>query len=146
MGPSTVWATTPLVPGHCVSIEPGYYREGEFGIRIESIYAVVEIPNPRPLSATPPPAQTKSKTGKPERWFGFERLTQVPIATNLVDFALMTPPEIRWLRRHNTECRDVVASALPPRPSFLARLCLPADADARTADMTLKWLRKQCNF
>lgn len=73
-----------LEPGMVLSNEPGYYIEGEYGIRIESLILVVE---------------RDYRQGR--RYFGFETLTRVPIDTRLVDFTLLTEAEQRWLNTHN---------------------------------------------
>ncbi len=71
-----------LKPGMIVSNEPGYYKEGAYGIRIENLVTVVEV-------AAPPGAE------KP--LLGFETLTLAPIDLALVEPALMTKAEIAWL-------------------------------------------------
>lgn len=54
-------ADSPLVPGHITSNEPGFYEEGSFGIRLESVLVVKEV-------------KTRRQFGD-RQWFGFERLT-----------------------------------------------------------------------
>lgn len=56
-------ADSPLLPGHITSNEPGFYEEGSFGIRLESVLVVKEV-------------KTRRQFGD-RRWFGFERLTMV---------------------------------------------------------------------
>ena len=46
------------------------------------------------------------------RWLGFERLTQVPIDSRLVDFSLLTKAERRWLADHNKACCDALLPEL----------------------------------
>ena len=70
-------STEPLRPGMIVSNEPGYYREGGFGIRIENLQVVTEPAVPE---------------GGDRPMLGFETLTLVPIDTRLVDPELMTAP------------------------------------------------------
>ncbi|WRT68589.1 uncharacterized protein IL334_005567 [Kwoniella shivajii] len=100
-------------PGNITSIEPGYYKEGEWGIRIESVIICK-------------PVETLNDTSG--RFLSFERVTQVPIQTSLVDYKLLTKSEIRWLNDHNTSVQD---NLLP---------LLQDDQDAQTRD----WLKKNC--
>ncbi len=65
-----------------LSIEPGYYKEGSFGMRIENLYIV-------------------KKSAKFEGFLQFELLTMVPIETSLIDFKLLSEDEISWLKLHN---------------------------------------------
>ena len=67
----------PLQPGMILSNEPGFYVEGEYGIRIENLVVVRE-------SAT-------------EGMLEFETLTLAPIDKSLIDPALMTTAETGWL-------------------------------------------------
>ncbi|KAJ1034480.1 hypothetical protein NDA18_001340 [Ustilago nuda] len=84
----------PLQENMVLTIEPGFYEEGHFGIRTESLMAVKRIDTHRNFGGIP--------------WYGFERITQVPIATNLVDFSLLSYAEARWLKEHNSDVRKVL--------------------------------------
>ena len=64
-----------------VSIEPGYYKEKCFGMRIENLYII--------------------KHSQYNGFLEFESLTLVPIETSLIDFSLMTKSEIEWLQNYN---------------------------------------------
>ena len=74
--------TVPLEPGMILSNEPGYYKPGAYGIRIENLVVVT-------------PATTISGGDRP--MLGFETLTLCPIDRRLIDPALMTHAEIAWL-------------------------------------------------
>jgi Xaa-Pro aminopeptidase len=78
-----------LMAGMVLSNEPGYYKAGEYGIRIENLVAVV-------------PAG--------EKFLKFETLTCAPIDKNLVDFSLLTEAEKTWL----TDYHKWVAETLKP--------------------------------
>ena len=65
-----------------VSNEPGYYRTGQFGIRIENLELVM-------------PADAIAGGERP--MLGFETLTLIPIDTRLVDTSLLARDEIAWL-------------------------------------------------
>jgi Xaa-Pro aminopeptidase len=86
-------STVALKPGMIVSNEPGYYKTGEYGIRIESLVVVVPVP-------TPP--------GGEAVLYGFETLTLAPIDLNLVEPALLTPAELAWLDGYHARVREVI--------------------------------------
>lgn len=86
----------PLIPGMIVSNEPGYYKTGEYGIRIENLMLVVE----RPID------------GGEQRMLGFEILTQAPIDRTLIEPALLTAEERAWLDSYHREVMRVVGPQL----------------------------------
>ena len=71
-----------LRPGMIVSNEPGYYKTGAYGIRIENLIAVTSLGKP---------------AGGELELLGFETLTLVPIDRALVDTTLLAPAEREWL-------------------------------------------------
>ncbi|MCK5877687.1 MAG: aminopeptidase P family protein [Candidatus Marithrix sp.] len=79
-----------LQPGMILSNEPGYYKEGEFGIRIENLLLVV----------------------KKGEQLGFEILTQVPIDPKLIDFTLLTEIEIKWLQNYHNKIMEKIGPML----------------------------------
>ncbi len=90
--------TVPLEPGMMLSNEPGFYREGAFGIRIENLIAVEEAP--------PLPGQTVA------HMLRFETLTHVPIDTRLVQADLLTEAERDWLNAYHADCLTRLAPHL----------------------------------
>lgn len=91
-------STVPLKPGMILSNEPGYYREGAFGIRIENLIVVQEAP---------------ALDGADDRpMFAFETLTWVPIDRRLIDTSLLSNDEIEWLNAYHAACRDKIVSRL----------------------------------
>jgi Xaa-Pro aminopeptidase len=99
----------PLEPGMILSNEPGYYREGAFGIRIENLVVVQEAP------ALP--------GGDDERtMLNWRTLTFVPIDRRLTVVDMLTRAERDWL---NTYHRDV-AEKIRPRLGLDAQLWLDA--------------------
>ena len=89
--------TVALKPGMIVSNEPGYYKTGAYGIRIENLVAVV-------------PA---SGNGAGEReMLAFETLTLAPIDLDLVEAGLMSAGEIAWLDAYHARVRGSLAPLL----------------------------------
>ena len=96
-GPQRIAFAAPAAPetamkkGMVTSIEPGLYRPGKWGIRIENLAANQAVANPQ------------------ETEFGsflcFETLTLCPIDTRLMDTALMTDGEIDWVNHYHAEVR-----------------------------------------
>lgn len=72
-----------LKPGMIVSNEPGYYEEGNFGIRIENLAVIVKKDTPHMFG---------DKT-----FLGFQRLTHVPMDKDMLNPALLSLFEIQWL-------------------------------------------------
>ncbi|CCM03196.1 uncharacterized protein FIBRA_05320 [Fibroporia radiculosa] len=93
-GPHGFSSNVPLVPGHVITNEPGFYKDGEWGIRLESALIVKRV-------------KTKNSFGG-DAWLGFERLTCVPIQTKMVKDVMLSKEERQWLRAHNKECLDVL--------------------------------------
>lgn len=99
----------PLEPGMILSNEPGYYREGAFGIRIENLVVVDEAP------ALP--------GADPERrMLAFETLTFAPIDRRLILPQMLAPGERDWLNAYHAE----VFAKIGPRASETARNWLSA--------------------
>lgn len=91
---SKVGNTVALEPGMVVSVEPGYYKTGEFGIRIENLVAVREAPQP---------------PGAEKALLEFETLTLAPIDLNMIEGALMTDAEKTWLNGYHARVRETLA-------------------------------------
>jgi len=98
-GPQRIAKTgaVPLRPGMIVSNEPGYYRTGQFGIRIENLELVM-------------PAEAIDGGERP--MLGFETLTLIPIDTRLVDTDLLARDEIAWLDAYHARVRETVGPRL----------------------------------
>jgi Xaa-Pro aminopeptidase len=85
-----------LMAGMILSNEPGYYKPGEFGIRIENLVLV----------------EKRDIPGMEGEWLGFETLTLVPIDKTLVDRELLSPAEIEWWNKYHARVLDVLAPQL----------------------------------
>ena len=99
----------PLKPGMILSNEPGYYREGAFGIRIENLVVVEE--------ASALPGSDAERT-----MLNWRTLTFVPIDRRLILVDMLTPDERDWLNAYH---RDV-AEKIRPRLGDDAQLWLDA--------------------
>jgi len=74
------------------SNEPGFYKAGAFGIRIENLIVVTEAED----------------LGGERPMMGFETITLVPIDLNLVESALLTDTERGWLNLYHARVRDTI--------------------------------------
>jgi len=81
VGSSQSGGDEPLQAGMIISNEPGYYKTGEYGIRIENLVLVV----PREIE------------GAEKEMLGFETLTFAPIDRRLIDVEMLEPEELVWL-------------------------------------------------
>ncbi|EAU41893.1 aminopeptidase P [Fulvimarina pelagi HTCC2506] len=88
-----------LEPGMIVSNEPGYYKEGAYGIRIENLVLVT------------PEAEI---AGGDKPMLGFETLTLCPIDRRLIDPSLLVPEERAWLDAYHARVREEIAPFLDP--------------------------------
>ena len=104
--------TTRLEPGMILSNEPGYYREGAFGIRIENL-----------LLVQPAPALEGADDRK---MLAFETLTLAPIDRRLIRLNLLTAEERAWLNAyHNRVRKALLPLVTPATASWLTRATAP---------------------
>ncbi|RAN41743.1 aminopeptidase P family protein [Hyphomonas sp. GM-8P] len=92
------WNAVPLMPGMIVSNEPGYYREGQYGIRIENLQYVT------------PPARIE---GGEIDMLGFECLTFAPLARDLIDVKLLTKEERKYVNDYHKQVWKLLNRKLP---------------------------------
>ncbi|CAG8436472.1 1621_t:CDS:10 [Funneliformis caledonium] len=98
IGSRITFNEVPLQAGMTVTNEPGYYEDGKFGIRIETLVFVREVETPHNFD---------------DRGFlGFEHITLVPIQTKLIDASLLDPIEHKWINDYNAECLQKVSPFL----------------------------------
>ena len=88
--------TATLEPGMILSNEPGYYKTGAYGIRIENLLVVErrEIP------------------GGDRKMLGFETISFAPLDLAPVDPSLLTAVEIAWLNRYHAQVREKLSPLL----------------------------------
>lgn len=96
-----------LQPGMLISNEPGYYKEGAYGIRIENVVLVT------------PPHMPK---GGDRAMMAFETITLAPIDRRLIDASLMSTPEREWLNAYHAR----VAREISPLLDLATRRWLKA--------------------
>jgi len=100
----------PLRPGMFLSNEPGYYKAGEYGIRIENLILVVERDIP----------------GGDAPMMAFETLTFAPIERALIEPALLDVTERAWLNAYHAQVLDVLGPGLDAdHRAWLLAKCAP---------------------
>jgi len=102
----------PLEPGMILSNEPGYYREGAFGIRLENLIVVIAAP--------------VIPGGDGRNHLAFETLTYVPLDRRLILPAMLSPGERDWLNAYHAQVLDRLASRLSgPALLWCREACAP---------------------
>jgi Xaa-Pro aminopeptidase len=115
-GPQSISATTmpeahtAMEPGMITSIEPGIYRPGRWGIRLENLVL-----------------NRSAETTEFGEYLRFETLTLCPIDTRCLDLALLRPDEVKWLNDYHATVR----ARLAPHVDGAAKAWL----DARTQEL-----------
>lgn len=87
-----------LMPGMILSNEPGYYKTGGYGIRIENLIVVTE---PQAISGGERPMMS------------FETITLAPISLDLVVSSMLTELERHWLSKYHARVRQTLTPLLP---------------------------------
>lgn len=101
---------TPLQPHMILSNEPGYYKAGAYGIRIENLVEVIE----------------KHKGENDHHYYGFQTLTCVPIDTRLVNVSMLTAHEKTWLNSYHSWVQELLPTHLDgSERQWLAARCAP---------------------
>lgn len=105
----------PLKPGMVISNEPGYYKTGEYGIRIENLVAVMKPPAPYPPSSFGGGV-----------FMSFETLTCAPIDRRLVDAAMLGEAEKNWLNHYHGWVKTTLSPQLgTAEKAWLEAACEP---------------------
>ena len=99
-GPQTISKTVPdahmgMEPGMITSVEPGVYRAGQWGVRIENLVLAVKAGTP--------------ENGGFGEFLEFETLTLCPIDTRCIDRSLLRADEITWLNGYHAMVRERLA-------------------------------------
>ncbi len=100
----------PLRAGMILSNEPGYYKTGEYGIRIENLVLVVEHP----------------VEGAEKETLRFETLTFAPIERRLIKKDMLSPSELEWLNAYHAQVLEKIGPRLEGDDlAWLERACAP---------------------
>ena len=100
----------PLQPGMLISNEPGYYKSGEYGIRIENLVLVVE----------------KKIKGAEKEMLGFETVTFAPIDRRLVVKEMLSATELDWLNDYHRQVLEKIGPQLGDTDrAWLDQACAP---------------------
>jgi Xaa-Pro aminopeptidase len=109
-GSSQSGGDEPLQAGMFLSNEPGYYKTGEYGIRIENLVLV----EPREIA------------GAEKKMLGFETLTFAPIERRLIETSLLSPEERRWVDDYHARVMEIVGPQLDGEVrTWLEAQCAP---------------------
>jgi Xaa-Pro aminopeptidase len=112
VGSSQSGGDEPLVAGMILSNEPGYYKTGQYGIRIENLVLVVE----------------REIEGAEKEMLGFETLTFAPIDRRLVDAEMLEPEELIWLNCYHAHVLAKVGPTLSGADlAWLQQACAPIE-------------------
>jgi len=87
-----------LMPGMICSNEPGFYKEGAFGIRLENLVVVTE---------------GRALPGGERKMMEFETITLAPLDLNLVEPGLLTQGERGWLNAYHARVRETIGPLVP---------------------------------
>lgn len=116
IGTRIVFNETPLRDAMVLSNEPGFYKDGEWGIRIENLVIVR-------------PAKTANDFGG-KGYLTFEHLTLCPIQTSLIDAELLSVGEKKWINAYHDE--------------VLAKVGPILEKQGEAGQLGLKWLKREC--
>jgi Xaa-Pro aminopeptidase len=109
-GSSQAGGDEPLQAGMILSNEPGYYKAGAYGIRIENLVLVVE----RPVA------------GADKETLGFETLTFAPIERRLIVKEMLSPQELAWLDTYHAQVVETIGPQLQAdERAWLEAACAP---------------------
>eukprot|EP00668_Euglena_longa_P002750 GGOE01003213.1.p1 GENE.GGOE01003213.1~~GGOE01003213.1.p1 ORF type:complete len:629 (-),score=213.97 GGOE01003213.1:203-1963(-) len=107
-------STSKLLAGYVVSNEPGYYEQGEFGIRIENLCYFRETSTPYNMPGV--------------KFLELDDLTMVPIQAKLIDVGLLNDEELTALNEYHRRVLDQVGPLLSDTPEvhrWLEDACKP---------------------
>lgn len=76
-------------------VEPGFYKDSDFGIRIENVVIVKEVTTPNQFGERP--------------YYGFEHVTMVPMDRRLIDVSLLDAKERKWVDEYHREVWEKIS-------------------------------------
>lgn len=108
-GVSRAYNSQALEPGMVVTNEPGVYKEGKHGIRLENTYYVVE-----------------DQYVEPDQYLAFENFTMVPFDRDAIDVGLLERFEIEWVNSYHTMVYETLKSYVSDSVrTWLEQACAP---------------------
>jgi Xaa-Pro aminopeptidase len=116
------------------SNEPGFYDDGNFGIRIENLLEIVEVSrseeatNGEKHGEQPPNKKQKVAAAEGKKFLKFGKLTLIPIQKNLIKIEIMTEDELDWLDCYHQEVLQKVKPLLEEGSAameWLVKSCEP---------------------
>jgi Xaa-Pro aminopeptidase len=123
-------STVALQPGMILSNEPGYYKAGAYGIRIENLVLVVDVsPSSRAERSNPSStegwiATAAQQLPRNDTMLGFETLTLAPIDTRMVEVSLLSNDERNWLNSYHARVCKALADDMPKQDlQWLVNAC-----------------------
>lgn len=107
-GPQEIHALSkvPIEEGMCVSNEPGFYKDGEFGIRIENVQMCQRHPD----------------ASKRDNFYVWENLTVAPYCRELLDLSLINQRTLDHINKHHQKCVEKLTPFLRDNKRALAYL------------------------
>ncbi|MBA3666979.1 MAG: aminopeptidase P family protein [Sphingomonas sp.] len=110
VGSSQSGGDEPLQAGMILSNEPGYYKTGEYGIRIENLVLVA----------------VRTVAGAEKEMLGFDTLTFAPIEPTLIDAVMLSDAELGWLNDYHAEVLAKIGPQLEGEDkAWLEKQCAP---------------------
>lgn len=104
-------STVPLQPGMIISNEPGFYKSGAYGIRLENLVLVT---------------QSSRHEAQGRDFLEFETLTLVPFDPQLIEWSHLTPAEIHWIHTYHARVCEVISPLVDAQTQeWLCRMTQP---------------------
>jgi Xaa-Pro aminopeptidase len=135
-GPMSIsprWANKEVLKkGMVVSNEPGFYEDGNFGVRIENLLEIKYVKDEDNVEEDTVNGDAKAASDK--KFLKFAKLTMIPIQKNLIDIDLMTNEELNWLDLYHDEVFEKISPLLEvgsPAMAWLKRSCEKIDRKGR---------------
>lgn len=122
-----------LKRGMIVSNEPGYYEDGNFGIRIENLLEIAYV-KPEHNEEAGKGEEEEAPKSMDKKFLKFAKLTMIPIQKSLIDVDLMTEEELDWLDAYHEEVLSKVGPLLEkgtPAMDWLEKSCTKIDRKGR---------------
>ena len=136
IGANTYLGATPLQPNMLLSNEPGYYREGAFGIRTENVMIVRDAKATANGSNLYSNSRSASIGGK--GYLKFETLSLAPIQKCLIDFSLLSRRDVHWLNAYHERVWGTISQRLGAADGAVRRWLREATAPVQQRDPQMR--------